>query len=141
MYGFIGEIKLLPADRECGTKTPAMFQIIIRLPFRYGKSRLETVDSWLDCRVSAFTSAAWFADEQAVLKVGDPVSGFSEGSDGKEHFGCRLTGWDKTAAQEWRLLDAASFPAKLEMNSHVLSALPQLHRDGFSITHQPNLIG
>ena len=129
------------ADHACGTKTPALFQMVIRLPFRYGKSRFETEDSWLDVRVSAFTSAAWFSDEQAVLKVGDPITGFLEGSNSREHCGCQLTGWDKTTASEWRLLDAASFPAKLELNSDAVSALPQLHRDGFPITHQPNLIG
>ena len=57
VYGYVGEIKLLPADKECGTRTPAMLQVVVRLPFRYGKNPLETRDSWLDCRVTAFMSA------------------------------------------------------------------------------------
>ena len=136
---YFGGIKRVLADHECGTKTPALFQVIVRLPFRYGKSRFETLDSWIDVRVSAFTSAAWFLDEQAVLKVGDPVSGFLEGSNSKEHFGSQLTGWDKCSAADWQLLDSASLPPKIELNSDVLSALPQLHRDGFPIVHSPNV--
>lgn len=112
MYGYIGEIKLLPADKERGAKTPALMQIVVRLPFKYGKSRLETEDSWLGCRVSAFISAACFANTEAVLRVGSPVTGFLEGSNIREHFGDQLTGWDGCRAADWKLLDPASFPAR-----------------------------
>ena len=86
------------------------------------------------------TGAACFACDEAVLKVGSPVSGFIEGSNSKEHFGAQLTGWDLALASEWSLLDRASFPAKLELNGDVIAALPQLHRDNFPIVHQPVVI-
>ena len=153
---FYTRLTLSLADKEHGTLTPALLQIVARLPFRYGKNRLETMDSWLDCRASAFmstrnslvrvfantipTGAACFACDEAVLKVGSPVSGFSEGSNSKEHFGAQLTGWDLALASEWSLLDRASFPAKLELNGDVISALPQLRRGNFPIAHAASLI-
>ena len=78
VYGYLGEIKLLPAcvthrriilfswvtlfsaDDECGTETPALFQVVLQLPFPYGSTKCERYDSWLRCRVSAFTSASCF---------------------------------------------------------------------------------
>ena len=85
--------------------------------------------------------AACFDHDEAVLKVGSPVSGFLEGSNSKDHFGAQLTGWDVSWASEWKLLSPASFPAAIETNGDVIAALPQLRRDNFPITHAPVLIG
>ena len=140
-YFHFGEIKLLPPDKECGAKTPALFQVVLQLPFRYGSTRGEGFDSWLHFRVSAFTSAACFDKASTVVKVGSPVSGFLESTNSKEHFGAQLTGWDTCPASEWKLSDGRSFPAKIELNSNVLSALPQLDRGNFPIARAPGLIG
>ena len=86
-------LKSTPADKESGALTPAIFQILARLLFRYGKSKDDVQDSWVDARVAAFTLAAWFEDEETVLKVGPPVSGSIEASNSKEHFGAQRTGW------------------------------------------------
>ena len=75
------------------------------------------------------------------LKSATLFPAFSEGSDSKGHFGCQLTRWDRCLASEWKLLDPASFPAKIELNSDVASALPQLRRDGLPIARAPNTIG
>ena len=83
--------------------------------------------------------AACFAEEQSVLKVGSPVSGFIEGSNSKDHFGAQLAGWDTCLASEWSLLDRRSFPAHIETNGDVIAALPQLHRENSPIAHAPNV--
>ena len=155
-YGYIGEIKFLSNDEErdfkgpiflksnwapsyFGTVTPALLQISAQLPFRYGKSRGETSDSWTRCRISAFISTDVFCPPIQMLRVGGPVTGFIEATNSKEHFGAQLTGRAKTIASEWNLLAVACFPEKIELNIDATSALPKLDRGNFPIDHAPNV--
>ena len=121
------------ADDECGTDTPAVFQVVVQLPFRYGSTKGEAFDSWLHCRVTAFMSAACFEEPRLFLKVGDPVSGFLECTHSKKHFGAQLTGWPRTLATEWKTISPASFPLAFELNGDVIAALPRTKR-GLLIT-------
>ena len=114
------------ADEECGAETPALFQVVLQPPFRYGSTKWETYDSWLRCRGTAFTSAAFFEEHQLFLKVGDAVSGFVECTTSKAHFGAQLTGRSKTLATERKALQPASSPTAIELNGDVIAALPQL---------------
>ena len=99
--------------------------MIFQIPFRYGHAKFGTYDSWLHCRVAAFTSSACLDAANLFLKVGDPASGFIECANSKTHFGAQLTGWSKSLASEWKLLQPASFPGLIELDSNVLSALPR----------------
>ena len=158
--GYIGEIKFPPNDvgrylvgvASCfffkminassfnfGTAAPALLQMVVQLPFRHGKTRAETYDSWIHCRISAFISSAACDPPIQMLRVGGPVAGFIESTSSKEHFVAQLDGWGGTLASEWKLASAASSPEKIELNIDVISTLPQLSKADFPITHAPNV--
>ena len=139
VYGYIGEIKFLPPDEERGAETPALLQIVAHLPFRYGKTRAATYDIWAHCRISACVSTDAFDSPVQLSRVCDPVSGFVESANSKDHFGAQLTGWDKVLASEWEVLHDASFPASIELIIDVISTMPQLANGNFSITHAPDV--
>ena len=134
VFGFIGDMKLPPADTQRGAESPPLFQIIAQLPFRYGNSNAESSDSWIHCRISAFVTAACFGTAPQILRVGDAVTGFIESTNSKAHDGAQLTGWRKIPAVEWKAMSKASFPAVFETNRNFLSALSQLSRRNFSIS-------
>ena len=51
-----------------------MLTIIVRLWWKYGTLRQEGHDSWVYCRMLAFTSTALFDGQLEVICVGDPIS-------------------------------------------------------------------
>ena len=139
IYGYIGEIEFFPRDDTPGTQTPAMMQIVIQLPFSYGKTKAGTYDSWAHCRMSAFISAAAFGPPVATLRVGGPVAGFVENTNSQEHKNAQLTGWSAALASEWKLSQPAASPGEIELNSDVISAPPQLRKANFPAVRAPNV--
>ena len=79
VFGYIAEIKLSPSG--AGTPTPTQLQVATLLPWRYGSTPAERVDSFIFVRLQAFVSKAAFASAPAaLLRVGMPVVGFVEPS-------------------------------------------------------------
>ena len=74
--------------------------------------------------ISTFISAASFAADAMTLRVGDPVSGFAECTNRKEHIGDPLTGWAAEFASEWHLLHPDSPRETIEINIDVVSVPP-----------------
>ena len=73
------------------------------------------------------------------MRVGGPVSCFVESTNSDDHFGAQLTGWNKVLSSDRQVLQAASFPASIEINVDVISTLPQLADGNFSITRAPDV--
>lgn len=126
-------------DLERGAETPALLQVVVQLPSRCGSSKAGTYDSWGRCLISAFISTAAFDPHSRYYEWGGPVSGFTDGANSKEPFVPHLTGWEKVRASGWKLLSASSSPTAIELNSDVISMLPQLSKKNFATTHAPNL--
>ena len=134
VYGYVDEIKFLPANDDRGAPaaidldTPALLQIVVKMRRRYGSSAVERCDSHLFCRVQAFTSTSAFKTPSEMIFVGDPASGLLEATSG-EHLTAQLTGWWPVGASEWRLRHPQSFHENgFELNGDAIAVPPKLFK-------------
>ena len=138
--GFIGEIKILQTGDSTIVRceTPAHLKIIAKLWWMYGNSPAERHDSFIYCRVQDFTSAACCDGPHALMRVGDPVTGFIEATIGG-HGTAQLTGRGPVSSAEWKLRHPRSFMAEgIEVSGDAIAVLHQLPKANFLHRHFPN---
>ena len=116
--------------------TPALLQLVAKLPWRYWGSPSERGDSFLYCRVNMFASQAAFSSSGRLIRVGDPVCGFVEPTSG-DASSAQATGWDICDPAVWKMSAPASAPAVFELNPNALFRLPQMAAGNFLYVRFP----
>ena len=133
-FGHIGSLKI---TESYGTGSPFCAQVILRLPFRYGSSPSEMEDSWVFCRVNAFSSCACLPSAAQGVRVGQIVSGVLAKSSHEYHT-AQLVGWSGTSASDWKMLSPRTFPVNgIELSLHDVYRLPALNRRHFPSPAEP----
>ena len=137
----LGEISYLQEDKEIPitVRTPARIQAVVRLWWRYGPMLEERRDSWLYVRIVAFARTAAFAEESAILSVGDPIAGVIEASSG-DHDTAQLSGWHPFRLMSGSCAPPRTFPDEgFELNGDSIAALPALAKDNFAHFKLPHV--
>ena len=117
--------------------TPALLQVVLKIPFRYGISSHERENSWVFCRVNAWASQAAFAGSAGrLVRVADPVCGFIEPTS-TEKDSAQLIAWDLCDPAVWKMAAPASVPSYFEINPNALFRLPQLGAENFLYVRFP----
>ena len=82
-----------------GACTPANLQVILTIPWRYGLTAAEVTASKTQVRIQSFVSRAIFPSATCVLRVGGPVVGYIEPTNG-EAKSAQLVSWIVTVLIE-----------------------------------------
>ena len=116
--------------------TPALLQLVVKVPWRYGQNPLEKENSFVYCRINLFASQAAFNGCGRLIRVGDPVTGFVEPTSGDAN-SAQAIAWDIVDPALWKLSAPATVPAIFELNPNVLFRIPQLAADNFLYVRFP----
>ena len=73
VYGFVGSMEDSKLMED--TCTPVILQVVVKLPYRFGKTEAEFRDSWVFARVNAFASRACLAKSFEAVTLGTPITG------------------------------------------------------------------
>ena len=129
-YGYVSSIKVTDSY---DTGSPFCAQIIIRLPYRFGTSAVETQNSWIYCRANAFSSRACLPGSAQAVRIGMPVCGLVFKSS-RPYGTAHLFGWATTTAEDWKLSPRDTFPFMgIELSMRDIYRLPALHQKHFPI--------
>ena len=91
MTPFLASVLSPFSDGE-GALTPAHIPVIVKIPWRFGTSRNEKRPSFARVRINAFISRAISPSPVCVLKVGEPVVGYIEPTNGDSK-SAQLVSW------------------------------------------------
>ena len=88
------------------------------------------------CRIDAFSSHEAFNNAGRLIRVGDPVAGSAEPTNGGTK-SAQLIAWDMRGPSVWKLAPPASVPSYFELNHNALYRLPHLAEDNFVYVRFP----
>ena len=114
VFGFIWSIEERTADFTDNTDTAYRFEVVVRLPFLAGGSKIRTPEymSWIYVKVLAYSSNARIC-ERTGISLGTFVSGIVTANyNGKGR--AQLDAWAPvTDFMEWRAISPGTFPDSL----------------------------
>ena len=155
VFGYIAEIKLTCGE---GTSTPVQLQIVCQIPYWFGDSAAER-PSFIAVRIQAFVSKALFSSAVTVLRVGMPVAGYIEPTNGPSK-SAQLCSWHEAISDKnrefffrpyafspfiigeldvWKTISPLTLPLCWEFGLDPIYVIPQLHSQNFDYSRVPHL--
>lgn len=136
---------LSPRSDGEGTSTPAQIQVIALIPWRFGTTSQEFCAIFIYVRINAFISRALFPTPVCVRKIGGPVVGYCEPTNGVAK-SALLVSRGPTAVDNilifycchpsgeldtWMRVSPTTYPTHWEIHQDAMYPMAQLHAANF----------
>ena len=132
-----------PSDFRLGwmyfAATTSHLQVVSLLPWRFGNSAADVIDSFICVRIQAFLPNACFSSADSQLRVGAPVGGYIDPSSGNARSD-QLVGLPTALLLDWKLTCRNTLPpSPWNLNMDAIYGLPQLSARNLTYARVPHV--